>query len=67
MTLAKMDYIHDFRKYSLCGDWDEIVYHILSKYSKLVQNEFKTRHDLMKEYTTRIVQEINVWPCWQMV
>ena len=32
-------------KCRLCGDKDEMVSHIVSKCSKLAQNEYKTRHD----------------------
>ena len=29
----------------LCGDRDETINHIMSEYSKLVQKDYKTRHD----------------------
>ena len=32
-------------KCRLCGDRDEIIRHIINKYSKLAQKEYKTRHD----------------------
>ena len=32
-------------KCRLCGNRDETINHIISKCSKLAQNEFKTRHD----------------------
>ena len=33
--------------YSLCGDRDETISHIISNCSKLAQKEYKTRHDLV--------------------
>ena len=32
-------------KRSLCGDRDETIDHIISEWSKLVQKEYKIRHD----------------------
>ena len=32
----------------LCGDRDETIYHIISKYSKLAQKEYKTKHNWKK-------------------
>ena len=32
-------------KFSLCGDTDETINHIISECSKLAQKEYKTRHD----------------------
>ena len=29
----------------LCGDRDEVINQIISEYNKLVQKEYKTRHD----------------------
>ena len=37
------------RKNRLCGDGDETIYHIISKCSKLVQREYKTRHDWVEK------------------
>ena len=41
---AKIDNIQHNSKYRLCRDRDEMVYHILSKCSKLSQEEYKYRY-----------------------
>ena len=35
-------------KYRLCGDWDEIINHIISECRKVAQKEFKARHDWVR-------------------
>ena len=42
---ARIDKTQQNRKCRQCGDRDEIINHIISKCSKLVQKEYKTRHD----------------------
>ena len=46
-TKAKIDKIQQNSKYRSCGDRDETINHIISKFSKLAQREHKTRHDWM--------------------
>ena len=54
-------------KCRLCGNRDEIVNDI-SEYSKLPQNEYKTRHNLSgKGDPLGIVQEIKIWLYYQMI
>ena len=42
---ARIDKIQQNHKYSLCGDIDETINHIISEYSKSALKEYKTRHD----------------------
>ena len=42
---ARIDTTQQNGKYRLCGDRDETINHIISECSKLVQKEYKTRHD----------------------
>ena len=44
---AKIDNMQQNSKCRLCGDKHEMVYHIKSKYNKLVQKENKTMYDWM--------------------
>ena len=46
---AKIDNTKKNCQRMLCGDWDEIVNHIISEYSKLVQKEYKSRHDWLEK------------------
>ena len=43
---AKIDKVQQNNKCNLCGERDEMINHI-SEFSKLVQREYKTRHDWM--------------------
>ena len=42
---ARIDKTQQNSKCRLCGDRDETIDHIITKYSKLAQKEYKTRHD----------------------
>ena len=42
---ARIDKTQQNSKYRLCGDRYEIINHMISKSSKLVQKEYKTRHN----------------------
>ena len=42
---ARIDKTQQNSKCRLCGDGDEMTYHIISECSILVQREFKSRHD----------------------
>ena len=42
---ARIDKTKKYSKFSLCGDWDETINHIISECSKLAQREYKARHD----------------------
>ena len=42
---AKIDNVQQNSKFRLCGDRDETINHMISECSKLVQKEYKTRHD----------------------
>ena len=42
---AEIDNMQQNWKYRLCGDRDETINQIIRKCSKLVQNEYKTKHD----------------------
>ena len=42
---ARIDKTQQNSKCRLCGDKDEAINHIISEYRKLVQKEYKTRHD----------------------
>ena len=42
---ARIDKTQQNSKYTLCGDRDETINHIISECSKLAQKEYKTRHD----------------------
>ena len=44
-TKARIDKTKQNSKWRLCGDRDENINHVISEYSKLAQNEYKTRHD----------------------
>ena len=44
---AKIDKTRQNSKFRLCGDRDGTINHMISKCSKLVQKEYKTRHDLV--------------------
>ena len=44
---AKIDQTQTDSKCKICGKVDECIYHVLSECSKLVQKEYKHRHDLM--------------------
>ena len=44
-----MDKTEQNSKCTLCGDSDEMIDHIISKYSKLAQKEYKTRHDWVEK------------------
>ena len=42
---ARIDKTQQNSKCRLCGDRDETINHIISKFSKLAQEEYKARHD----------------------
>ena len=42
---ARIDQTQQNNKWRLCGDRDETINHIISECSKLVQKEYKARHD----------------------
>ena len=42
---ARIDKTQQISKYRLCGDRDETIHKVISECSKLVLNEYKTRHD----------------------
>ena len=42
---AKIDKMQQNSKCRLCGDRDESINHIISERSKLLQKEYKTRHE----------------------
>ena len=42
---ARIDKTQQNSRCRLCGDRDESINHIISKYSKLVHKDYKTRHD----------------------
>ena len=42
---ARIDKTQQNMKCRLCGDRDETIIHIISKCSKLAQNEYRNRHD----------------------
>ena len=42
---AKFDKTKENSKYKMCGKAEESVNHVLSKYSKLAQKEYKRQHD----------------------
>ena len=42
---VRIDKIQQNSKYKICGDRNETINHIISECSKLVQKEYKTRHD----------------------
>ena len=42
---VRIDKTQQNSKCRLCGDWDESINHIISECSKLVQKEYKARHD----------------------
>ena len=42
---ARIDKTQQNSKCSLCGDRDETINHIISEFCKLVQKEYKARHD----------------------
>ena len=44
---ARIDKTQEKSRCRLCGDRDETINHIISKYSKLAQKEYKTRHERM--------------------
>ena len=44
---ARIDKTQQISKCRLCGDRDETINHIISVSRKLVQKEYKTRHDWM--------------------
>ena len=44
---ARIDKTQQNSKCRLCGDSDETINHIISKYRKLPQKESKARHDWM--------------------
>ena len=44
-TKARIDKTQQNSKFTLCGDRDETINHIISECSKLAQKEYKTRHD----------------------
>ena len=47
----------------LCSDRNETVNHVINECSKLVQKNYKTRHDWVgKVKPLGIVQEIEIWP-----
>ena len=58
---AIIDKTQQNSKCRLCGDKNETINHIISEFSKLVQKEFKTRHDWVGERDTLgIVEEIEI-------
>ena len=57
---GKIDNTQKNRKSRLCGDRDKTV-NPISKSSKLARKEYKTKYDPL-----RIVQDIKIWPCWQI-
>ena len=44
---GRIDKTQQNSKCRQCGNWDETINHIISKYSKLAQREYKARHDLV--------------------
>ena len=42
---VKTDHMQKRTKLGLCGDRDETDIHIISEHSKLLQKEYKSRHD----------------------
>ena len=48
---AKIDKTQQNSRYTLCGDKHETINHILSECSKLVQKQYKTRHDWVWKLT----------------
>ena len=43
----RIDKTQQNSKHMLCGDRDETINYIISEYSKLAENKYKTRHDWM--------------------
>ena len=44
ITAANIDKTQKNTKYRLCSDRGEMIYHIISKYSELVQKEYRNRY-----------------------
>ena len=57
---ARIDKMQQNSRYWLCGDRDEIINHMISKCSKLVQKEYKTRVLYSVNYDW-IMQETESW------
>ena len=61
-------YTQQNSKCSLCGDRDETMNYIISECSKLVQMEYKARHDCVGEDDPLgLVQGVEIWPNEQML
>ena len=46
---SKIDNIQLNGKCRLYGNRDKMIYHVMSKYSKLAQREYKNRHDWVRK------------------
>ena len=57
---ARIDKTQQNSKCRLCGDRNEAINHIIRECSKLVQREYKTRHDWVGRYLLGIVQELEI-------
>ena len=44
-TKARIDKTQQNNRFTLCGDGDETINHIISEWSKFSPKEYKTRHD----------------------
>ena len=54
-------------KYRFCGDKDETTNHVISEYSKLTQKSIRLPRLDGEGDPLGIVQEIEIWPYYQMV
>ena len=64
---VRIDKTQQNSKCRLCGDRDKAINHIISECSKLAQKEYKARLDWVGKVIHGNVQEIQIWPCQQMV